>query len=159
MKKVVFGLFVLALSATPGWAAGLTLAFADGTRATGAIAAAEVQGYVYDAKLRCAELAREVGVRERHSAGGELLEPRAVHGHRGRQLDAGLHRDGDGRAPGGKSQIVHSFLFPVFLSDAGDGNHRGGVPGGSRAGEDTVFGSRLSVPGCAPCNTRSDIAR
>jgi hypothetical protein len=30
MKKVVFGLFVLALSASPGWAAGLTLAFADG---------------------------------------------------------------------------------------------------------------------------------
>jgi len=31
MKKVVFGLFVLALSASPGWAAGLTLVFADGT--------------------------------------------------------------------------------------------------------------------------------
>jgi hypothetical protein len=30
MKKAVFGLFVLALSASPGWAAGLTLAFADG---------------------------------------------------------------------------------------------------------------------------------
>jgi hypothetical protein len=31
MKKVVFGLFVLALSASPGWAAGLKLVFADGT--------------------------------------------------------------------------------------------------------------------------------
>ena len=31
MKKVVFGLFVLALSASPGWAAGLKLAFTDGT--------------------------------------------------------------------------------------------------------------------------------
>ena len=30
MKKAVFGLFVLALSASPGWAAGLKLAFADG---------------------------------------------------------------------------------------------------------------------------------
>jgi glycogen debranching enzyme len=37
-----------------------SIAFADGTRASGAIAAAEVQGYVYDAKMRCAELAREV---------------------------------------------------------------------------------------------------
>jgi glycogen debranching enzyme len=36
------------------------IAFADGTYATGAIAPAEVQGYVYDAKLRTAELAREV---------------------------------------------------------------------------------------------------
>ena len=31
MKQVVFGLFVLALSAAPGWAAGLTLTFGDGT--------------------------------------------------------------------------------------------------------------------------------
>jgi hypothetical protein len=31
MKRVVLGLFVLALSASPGWAAGLKLAFADGT--------------------------------------------------------------------------------------------------------------------------------
>jgi hypothetical protein len=30
MKKVVFGLFVLALSASPGWAAGLKLVFANG---------------------------------------------------------------------------------------------------------------------------------
>jgi glycogen debranching enzyme len=36
------------------------IVFADGTRATGAIAPAEVQGYVYDAKVRTAELAREV---------------------------------------------------------------------------------------------------
>ena len=34
--------------------------FTDGATATGPIAPAEVQGYVYDAKLRCAELAREV---------------------------------------------------------------------------------------------------
>ena len=34
--------------------------FHDGTMARGAIAAAEVQGYVYDAKLRTAELARAV---------------------------------------------------------------------------------------------------
>lgn len=34
--------------------------FHDGTQARGPIAAAEVQGYVYDAKLRLAELAREV---------------------------------------------------------------------------------------------------
>ncbi|TML19807.1 MAG: amylo-alpha-1,6-glucosidase [Actinobacteria bacterium] len=55
------------------------IAFADGTRATGAIAAAEVQGYVYDAKLRCAELAREVwrdrGLAERLTReAGELKE-------------------------------------------------------------------------------------
>jgi hypothetical protein len=31
MKRVVLGLFVLAFSASPGWAAGLKLAFADGT--------------------------------------------------------------------------------------------------------------------------------
>jgi hypothetical protein len=31
MKKVVFGLFVLMLSASPGWAAGLKLVFSDGT--------------------------------------------------------------------------------------------------------------------------------
>ena len=36
------------------------IVFADGTRASGAIAPVEVQGYVYDAKLRIAELAREV---------------------------------------------------------------------------------------------------
>ena len=34
--------------------------FADGRIAEGPIAASEVQGYVYDAKLRCAELARAV---------------------------------------------------------------------------------------------------
>ena len=34
--------------------------FADGRIAEGPIAAVEVQGYVYDAKLRCAELARSV---------------------------------------------------------------------------------------------------
>ena len=39
---------------------GVSMAFHDGTLATGPIAAAEVQGYVYDAKLRTAELAREV---------------------------------------------------------------------------------------------------
>jgi glycogen debranching enzyme len=38
----------------------VAISFADGTQAAGAIAAAEVQGYVYDAKVRCAELAREV---------------------------------------------------------------------------------------------------
>ena len=43
------------------------IAFSDGRLASGAIAAAEVQGYVYDAKLRCAELAREVW-RERELA-------------------------------------------------------------------------------------------
>ncbi len=36
------------------------IVFANGDLATGAIAPAEVQGYVYDAKLRTAELAREV---------------------------------------------------------------------------------------------------
>jgi glycogen debranching enzyme len=34
--------------------------FADGRIADGPVAASEVQGYVYDAKLRCAELARSV---------------------------------------------------------------------------------------------------
>jgi glycogen debranching enzyme len=34
--------------------------FADGTLATGPIATCEVQGYVYDARMRCARLAREV---------------------------------------------------------------------------------------------------
>jgi len=37
-----------------------SMAFHDGTLALAPIAAAEVQGYVYDAKLRIAELAREV---------------------------------------------------------------------------------------------------
>ena len=37
-----------------------SMAFHDGTLAEAPIAAAEVQGYVYDAKLRVAELAREV---------------------------------------------------------------------------------------------------
>jgi glycogen debranching enzyme len=37
-----------------------SMAFRDGTLATSPIAAAEVQGYVYDAKLRCAEIAREI---------------------------------------------------------------------------------------------------
>jgi len=37
-----------------------SMAFRDGTLADSPIAAAEVQGYVYDAKLRTAELAREV---------------------------------------------------------------------------------------------------
>jgi glycogen debranching enzyme len=39
---------------------GESMAFHDGTLAETPIAAAEVQGYVYDAKLRTAELAREV---------------------------------------------------------------------------------------------------
>jgi glycogen debranching enzyme len=39
---------------------GCSMAFHDGTLAETPIAAAEVQGYVYDAKLRTAELAREV---------------------------------------------------------------------------------------------------
>jgi glycogen debranching enzyme len=38
----------------------VSMAFRDGTLADAPIAAAEVQGYVYDAKLRLAELAREV---------------------------------------------------------------------------------------------------
>src|SRR5581483_6613019 len=37
-----------------------SMAFHDGTLAAAPIAAAEVQGYVYDAKLRMAEMAREV---------------------------------------------------------------------------------------------------
>ena len=37
-----------------------SITFADGSRATGRIAGAEVQGYVYDAKRRIAEVAREV---------------------------------------------------------------------------------------------------
>lgn len=49
--------------------------FADGTLARGPIAPAEVQGYVYDAKLRTAELAREVW-RERELA--ERLEREAA---------------------------------------------------------------------------------
>jgi glycogen debranching enzyme len=36
-----------------------SIRFADGTIATGPIACCEIQGYVYDAKLRCARLARE----------------------------------------------------------------------------------------------------
>jgi glycogen debranching enzyme len=39
---------------------GNSMAFSDGTLADSPIAAAEAQGYVYDAKLRMAELAREV---------------------------------------------------------------------------------------------------
>jgi glycogen debranching enzyme len=39
---------------------GISQRFADGTLANPPIAPAEVQGYVYDAKLRVAELAREV---------------------------------------------------------------------------------------------------
>jgi glycogen debranching enzyme len=41
--------------------------FADGTVATGPIAVVEVQGYVYDAKLRVAELARAVFGDEEHA--------------------------------------------------------------------------------------------
>jgi glycogen debranching enzyme len=37
-----------------------SILFADGTLASGAIATCEIQGYVYDAKRRCARLAREV---------------------------------------------------------------------------------------------------
>ena len=51
-----------------------SITFTDGTRATGAIAAAEVQGYVYDAKRRLAELAREVW---RDRALAERLESQA----------------------------------------------------------------------------------
>ena len=39
---------------------GISQKFSDGTLARSPIAPAEVQGYVFDAKLRCAELAREV---------------------------------------------------------------------------------------------------
>src|SRR4029453_16648116 len=49
--------------------------FADGAFARGAIAPCEVQGYVYDAKLRVAELAREVW-RDRELA--ERLEREAA---------------------------------------------------------------------------------
>jgi glycogen debranching enzyme len=48
-----------------------SMAFHDGTLADAPIAAAEVQGYVYDAKLRVAELAREVW---RDPATAERLE-------------------------------------------------------------------------------------
>jgi glycogen debranching enzyme len=53
--------------------------FSDGTIATGAIAAVEVQGYVYDAKRRVAELAREVW-RDRSMA--DRLEAEADELHR-----------------------------------------------------------------------------
>jgi glycogen debranching enzyme len=39
---------------------GDSIRFADGTIATGPIATCEIQGYVYDAKARCARLAREI---------------------------------------------------------------------------------------------------
>jgi glycogen debranching enzyme len=56
------------------------IAFADGRLATGAVAAAEVQGYVYDAKLRLAELAREVwrdrSLAERLETDAETLRTR-----------------------------------------------------------------------------------
>jgi glycogen debranching enzyme len=38
---------------------GDSIRFADGTIATGPIATCEIQGYVYDAKVRCARLARD----------------------------------------------------------------------------------------------------
>jgi glycogen debranching enzyme len=37
-----------------------SIRFADGTIASGPIATCEIQGYVYDAKVRCARLAREI---------------------------------------------------------------------------------------------------
>ncbi len=37
-----------------------SMRFADGSIAKGAIAACEIQGYVYDARVRCARLAREI---------------------------------------------------------------------------------------------------
>ena len=49
--------------------------FHDGTQAQGPIAAAEVQGYVYDAKRRLAELAREVW---RNEALADRLESEAA---------------------------------------------------------------------------------
>lgn len=51
-----------------------SMAFHDGTLADAPIAAAEVQGYVYDAKLRIAEIAREVW---RDPAAAERLEREA----------------------------------------------------------------------------------
>jgi len=51
-----------------------SMAFHDGTLADAPIAAAEVQGYVYDAKLRMAEIAREVW---RDTAAAERLEREA----------------------------------------------------------------------------------
>jgi glycogen debranching enzyme len=57
-----------------------SILFADGRLAEGPIATCEIQGYVYDAKLRCARLAREVwgdgGLAERLEAEAAALRER-----------------------------------------------------------------------------------
>ena len=61
-----------------------SIQFVDGGLAQGPIATCEIQGYVYDAQLRCARLAREVWNDE---ALGDRLEVRAA------DLRARFHRD------------------------------------------------------------------
>jgi glycogen debranching enzyme len=61
-----------------------SMQFADGTLARGPIATCEIQGYVYDAQLRCARLARDVWG---DPALGERLE------HRAESLRTSFRRD------------------------------------------------------------------
>ncbi|MEA2493901.1 MAG: hypothetical protein QOJ29_1812, partial [Thermoleophilaceae bacterium] len=97
-----------------------SMQFADGTLADGPIATCEIQGYVYDARRRCARLAREVW---NDSALAERLEAQAAH-LRQRVRDAywmperGCHAlalDGDKRQVDGLSSNIGHLLWSGIL--------------------------------------------
>jgi len=100
------------------------IAFADGTLASGAIASAEVQGYVYDAKLRAAELAREVwrdrALADRLEAEAATLKERfneAFWCERGDGWIYALALDGDKRPVDSLCSNVGHLLWSGIVSD------------------------------------------
>lgn len=99
-----------------------SMQFADGTLARGPIATCEIQGYVYDARRRCARLAREVWDDESLAA---HLDDQADHLRaRVRQdfwmPERGCHAlalDGDKRQVDGLSSNIGHLLWSGLLTD------------------------------------------
>ncbi|MCP9484616.1 MAG: hypothetical protein MSC30_02040 [Gaiellaceae bacterium MAG52_C11] len=98
--------------------------FHDGTQARGAIAAGEVQGYVYDAKLRLAELAREVWrdptLATRLEAEAALLRERfdaAFWCERGGEHTYALALDGEKRPVNSLTSNIGHLLWSGIVLD------------------------------------------
>ena len=109
--------------------------FADGRIAEGPIAACEVQGYVYDAKLRCAELARavlgDVPLAERLEREAAVLRERfdrAFWVERGGGFYA-LALDGGKRPVDSRCSNMGHLLWSGIVPDARVGRRRAGADG------------------------------
>jgi glycogen debranching enzyme len=99
-----------------------SMRFADGTLASGAIATAEIQGYVYDARRRCARLARVVwgdeALARRLDEQADALRARFRHDFWMPERDChAMALDGDKRQVDGLSSNIGHLLWSGLLSE------------------------------------------